>query len=153
MRDRDRSWDDHEERRASTLRGSRVGIAGREGGRLGHSMDPMDRYADFFKGMSVEARYQGHGAWYEAKVIDVNPDRTINVVYNDGEMASRLHPSTVRRVKEGKNKDAVFSTGFISFQFFSLINSHCYLFCFCLYQSSGRHYIARASTLKPNTAG
>jgi len=71
-------------------------------------LDPMDRYADFYKGMPVEARYLGHGAWYEARVVDVNPDRTVNVVYQDGEMATRLHPSTVRRAKEGE-KLALFS--------------------------------------------
>lgn len=102
---RERSYDDFDDRRGSTLRSGRGAIlsqSGRESRepRAG-SLDPMDRYADFCKGMKVEARYLGHGAWYEAKVVDVNPDRSVNVVYNDGEIATRLHPSTVRRAKEG----------------------------------------------------
>lgn len=101
---RDRSSDEHEDRYGSTARGWRASTGGYGAGRepRAGSLDPMDRYADFYKGMSVEARYLGHGAWYEAKVVDVNPDRTVNVIYSDGEMATRLHPSTVRRVKEGK---------------------------------------------------
>lgn len=103
LRDRDRSSDEHDERHGSTARGWRASTGGYGAGRepRAGSLDPMDRYADFYKGMSVEARYLGHGAWYEAKVVDVNPDRTVNVIYSDGEMATRLHPSTVRRVKEG----------------------------------------------------
>ena len=106
-RDHDRGYaDDYADRRGSTLRSSAASHADVRSSRdpRAGSLDPMDRYADFYKGMPVEARYLGHGAWYEARVIDVNPDRTVNVVYQDGEMATRLHPSTVRRAKEGDNQ-------------------------------------------------
>jgi hypothetical protein len=34
-------------------------------------------------------------------VTRVNPDRSVDVVYQDGEAATKLHPSTVRRLREG----------------------------------------------------
>lgn len=60
-----------------------------------------DRWADFHEGVKVEARYQGQGAWYAAKVLRVNTDRSVDVVFNDGEVGTGLHQSSVRRVVEG----------------------------------------------------
>jgi hypothetical protein len=65
------------------------------------SYDPMERYADFCRGMTVEARYQGHGAWQDAKVTEVNPDLTLNLVYHDGEVATGVSPKSVRKLREG----------------------------------------------------
>lgn len=64
-------------------------------------MDSSDAYSEFAEGMKVEARYQGHGAWYAAKVVKIHHDGKIDVVYHDGEAAVGLHPSTVRRFREG----------------------------------------------------
>jgi hypothetical protein len=61
----------------------------------------MERYADFCIGMTVEARYQGHGAWQDAKVTEVNPDLTLNLVYHDGEVATGVSPNSVRKLREG----------------------------------------------------
>lgn len=59
------------------------------------------RVGDFQEGMKVEARYQGHGAWYAAKIKRINADRTIDVIYKDGEAATGLHHSTIRQMREG----------------------------------------------------
>ena len=52
--------------------------------------------------MRVEARYRGRGAYYEAKISRINPDRSIDVIYRDGEPGTGLHPSTIRRYREGQ---------------------------------------------------
>lgn len=60
----------------------------------------IDRHG-FKEGMRVEARYQGHGAWYIAKIRRVNHDGSIDVVYEDGEAATGLLPESIREYEEG----------------------------------------------------
>jgi hypothetical protein len=67
------------------------------------SPDSRTAHGDLHEGLRVEARYQGHGAWYEARVTKVNADRSVDVVYHDGEAATGLHHSTVRPFREGRH--------------------------------------------------
>jgi hypothetical protein len=56
---------------------------------------------DFSTGKRVEARYKGRGNWYKGVIANVNPDGTIDVTYDDGEVDLSLHSKYVRLVQEG----------------------------------------------------
>ena len=56
---------------------------------------------DFSTGKRVEARYKGRGNWYKGVVANVNPDGTIDITYDDGEVDLSLHSKYVRLVQEG----------------------------------------------------
>ena len=63
--------------------------------------DDDDDDHDYEEGMKVEARYQGHGAWYPAKIRRIYSDHTYDVVYQDGEGATGIKRSALRHLRKG----------------------------------------------------
>jgi len=64
--------------------------------------DKDDYDQDYEEGMKIEARYQGHGAWYPAKIRRINySDHSYDVVYQDGEGATGLKRSALRYLRKG----------------------------------------------------
>lgn len=47
-------------------------------------------------GAEIEARYRGRGSFYPARVVEVNYDGTLDIVYDDGERFSGLEQQDAR---------------------------------------------------------
>ena len=129
-RDRYDSFDEMDERdRRATLKSSMRASSSSRAMR-GRDDDSPPRVGDFHEGMKVEARYQGHGAWYIAKITRINPDRTFDVMYKDGEAATGLHHSTVRNIREGTLRPPPYSLFIL---LYAVLLAHCmFVLCFML---------------------
>ena len=128
-RDRYDSFDEMDERdRRATLKSSmRTSSSSRA--MRDRDDDSPPRVGDFHEGMKVEARYQGHGAWYIAKITRINPDRTFDVMYKDGEAATGLHHSTVRNIREGTLRLLTYSS--VCCFTLNIVCFLCFMLCTC----------------------
>jgi hypothetical protein len=51
--------------------------------------------------MKIEAKYKGRGNWYKGVATNINPDGTIDVTYDDGEVDLGLQSKYIKKRTEG----------------------------------------------------